>query len=157
MSAINLIEEVLQYSSVFQVGGEKLLTHTTYLTELPCREKKMRRIARNFRRLFFQEHRTQLTTNIAVVGPAGTGKTVTVRHTIEHLQTLAQEQAITIYCDYRNAWVTRKKTTILLSFLRDQFGFYNRGRNDSEALDRLNERILHEDNEPIRLLDLSSH
>jgi Cdc6-like AAA superfamily ATPase len=91
MTAINLIEEVLQYSSVFQAGGEKLLTHTTHPRELPCWEKEIRRIARNFRLILLQDNRNHFATNIAVVGPAGTGKTVTVRHTIEHIQALAQE------------------------------------------------------------------
>ena len=141
--SVDIIQDALFSSSVFKEGGERTL-HQSYIPEiLKFREDNIRRITQNFRPLFLARNRGSegFSTNIALTGPAGVGKTVTARYTIEHLHTMAERHHIKLYTDYKNCWTTRTKTSILRSFLRDRFGVASRGFSDEESTDILIRRL----------------
>ncbi len=141
--SVDIIQDALFSTSVFKEGGERTL-HQSYIPEiLKFREDNIRRITQNFRPLFLTRNRgvEGFSTNIALTGPAGVGKTVTARYTIEHLHTMAERHHIKLYTDYKNCWTTRTKTSILRSFLRDRFGVASRGFSDEESTDILIRRL----------------
>ncbi|MFX1282349.1 MAG: Cdc6/Cdc18 family protein [Promethearchaeota archaeon] len=153
--SVDIIRDAVFSSSIFKEGGEKTLNQAYIPNELKFREDNIRRISQNFRPLFLSENRgiEGFSTNIALTGPAGVGKTVTARYTVDHLQVMAERHHIKLYTDYKNCWTTRTKTSILRSFLRDQFGVASRGFSDEESTDILIRRLNSEQAYLILILD----
>ncbi|MHA2319362.1 MAG: Cdc6/Cdc18 family protein, partial [Candidatus Hodarchaeales archaeon] len=122
---------------------------------LNFREDHIRRISQNFRELFVSKGGglEGFSTNIALTGSAGIGKTVTSRYTVERLQAMAEKYRVKVYIDYKNCWTTRTKTSILRSILRDQFGVASRGFSDEESTDILIRRLNSEQAYLILILD----
>jgi Cdc6-like AAA superfamily ATPase len=152
---VDIIQDALFSSSVFKEGGERTLNQAYIPDDLKFREDDIRRITHNFRPLFLSERGgiEGFSTNVALTGPAGVGKTVTTRYTVERLQTMAERYHIKLYTDYKNCWTTRTKTSILRSFLRDQFGVASRGFSDEESTDILIRRLNSEQAYLILILD----
>ncbi|MFX0087068.1 MAG: AAA family ATPase, partial [Candidatus Hodarchaeota archaeon] len=153
--SVDIIQDALFSSSVFKEGGERTLNQSYIPNNLKYREENIRRISQNFRPLFLtQKGGTEgFSTNIALTGPAGVGKTVTARYTVESIQTMAEKYHIKLYTDYKNCWTTRTKTSILRSFLRDRFGVASRGFSDEESTDILIRRLNSEQAYLILILD----
>ncbi len=153
--SVDIIQDALFSSSVFKEGGERTLNQSYIPNELKFREDNIRRISQNFRPLFLTEKggAEGFTTNIALTGPAGVGKTVTARYTVENIQSMAEKYHIKLYTDYKNCWTTRTKTSILRSFLRDRFGVASRGFSDEESTDILIRRLNSEQAYLILILD----
>ncbi|MHA1215504.1 MAG: Cdc6/Cdc18 family protein [Candidatus Hodarchaeales archaeon] len=153
--SVDIIKDALFSSSVFKDGGERTLEQSYVPELLKYREDNIRRISQNFRSLFNQkEGGTEgFSTNISLIGPAGVGKTVTARYTVDHLREMAERHRIKLYTDYKNCWTTRTKTSILRSFLRDQFGVASRGFSDEESTDILVRRLNSEQAYSILILD----
>lgn len=153
--SVDIIQDALFASSVFKEGGENTLNQSYIPETLKFREDNIRRMTQNFRPLFLTENRgiEGFSTNIALTGPAGIGKTVTARYTIQHLQSMAERYHIKLYTDYKNCWTTRTKTSILRSFLRDQFGVASRGFSDEESTDILIRRLNSEQAYLVLILD----
>ncbi len=153
--SVDIIRDAVFSSSIFKEGGEKTLNQSYIPNELKFREDNIRRISQNFRPLFLSENRgiEGFSTNIALTGPAGVGKTVTARYTVDHLQVMAERHHIKLYTDYKNCWTTRTKTSILRSFLRDQFGVASRGFSDEESTDILIRRLNSEQAYLVLILD----
>ncbi|UCG90447.1 MAG: AAA family ATPase [Candidatus Heimdallarchaeota archaeon] len=153
--SVDIIRDAVFSSSIFKEGGEKTLNQSFIPNELKFREDNIRRISQNFRPLFLSESRgiEGFSTNIALTGPAGVGKTVTARYTVDHLQVMAERHHIKLYTDYKNCWTTRTKTSILRSFLRDQFGVASRGFSDEESTDILIRRLNSEQAYLVLILD----
>ena len=151
----DLIEKALFSDSVFKKGGEVTLNQAYVPDNLQFREDSIRRITQNFRPLFLTSNDGLhgFSTNIALIGPAGVGKTVTARYTIECIQTMAEKYHIKLYTDYKNCWTTRTKTGILRSFLRDRFGVASRGFSDEESTDIVVRRLNSEQAYLILILD----
>ncbi|MHA2225811.1 MAG: Cdc6/Cdc18 family protein [Candidatus Hodarchaeales archaeon] len=140
---VDIIQDALFSSSVFKEGGERTLNQSYVPELLKFREDNIRRITQNFRPLFLSKNGgvEGFSTNIALTGPAGVGKTVTARYTVERLRQMAERYRYKLYIDYKNCWTTRTKTSILRSFLRDQFGVASRGFSDEESTDILVRRL----------------
>lgn len=140
---VDIIQDALFSSSVFKEGGERTLNQSYVPELLKFREDNIRRITQNFRPLFLSKNGgvEGFSTNIALTGPAGVGKTVTARYTVERLRLMAEKYRYKLYIDYKNCWTTRTKTSILRSFLRDQFGVASRGFSDEESTDILVRRL----------------
>ncbi len=153
--SVDIIQDALFSSSVFKEGGERTLNQSYIPNELKFREDNIRRISQNFRPLFLTEKggAEGFSTNIALTGPAGVGKTVTARYTVENIQSMAEKYHIKLYTDYKNCWTTRTKTSILRSFLRDRFGVASRGFSDEESTDILIRRLNSEQAYLILILD----
>jgi orc1/cdc6 family replication initiation protein len=152
---VDIIQDALFSSSVFKEGGERTLNQAFIPEDLKFREDNIRRITHNFRPLFLGERGgvEGFSTNIALTGSAGVGKTVTARYTVEHLQTMAERYHIKLYTDYKNCWTTRTKTSILRSFLRDHLSVASRGFSDEESTDILIRRLNSEQAYLILILD----
>ena len=153
--SVDIIQDALFSSSVFKEGGERTLNQSFVPDILNFREDHIRRITQNFRELFTKESGGYegFSTNIALTGSAGIGKTVTSRYTVERLQKAADKYHIKVYTDYKNCWTTRTKTSILRSILRDQFGVASRGFSDEESTDILIRRLNSEQAYLILILD----
>ncbi len=153
--SVDIIRDAVFSSSIFKEGGEKTLNQSYIPIDLKFREDNIRRLSQSFRPLFLSENKgiEGFSTNIALTGPAGVGKTVTARYTVDHLQTMAERYNIKLYTDYKNCWTTRTKTSILRSFLRDQFGIASRGFSDEESTDILIRRLNSEQAYLILILD----
>ncbi len=153
--SVDIIRDAVFSSSIFKEGGEKTLNQAYIPEELKYREDDIRRLSQNFRPLFLTENRgiEGFSTNVALTGPAGVGKTVTARYTVDHLRNMANRYHIKLYTDYKNCWTTRTKTSILRSFLRDQFGVASRGFSDEESTDILIRRLNSEQAYLVLILD----
>ncbi|MFX0126026.1 MAG: Cdc6/Cdc18 family protein [Candidatus Hodarchaeota archaeon] len=150
----DIIQDALFSSSVFKEGGERTLNQSYIPDDLKYREDDIRRISQNFRPLFQEKDGIEgFSTNLALTGPAGVGKTVTTRYTVERLQRMAERYHIKLYTDYTNCWTTRTKTSILRSFLRDKFSVASRGFSDEESTDILIRRLNSEQAYLILILD----
>lgn len=154
-TSADIIQDALFSSSVFKVGGENTLNQSYIPDDLKHREDNIRRISQNFRPLFIgdKEKFEGFSTNVALIGPAGVGKTVTSRYTVEKLQSMAEKYRIKLYTGYKNCWTTRTKTSILRSFLRDQFGIASRGFSNEESTDILVRRLNSEHAYLVLILD----
>ena len=154
--SVDIIQDALFSSSVFKEGGERTLNQAYIPEDLKFREDDIRRITHNFRPLFLGERGgvEGFSTNIALTGSAGVGKTVTARYTVERLQTMAERYHIKLYTDYKNCWTTRTKTSILRSFLRDHLSVASRGFSDEESTDILIRRLNSEQAYLILILDI---
>jgi len=153
--SIDIITDALFSSSVFKEGGERTLDQSYIPDTLNFREDHIRRISQNFRELFVNKGGGSegFSTNIALTGSAGIGKTVTSRFTVERLQAMAEKYRVKVFIDYKNCWTTRTKTSILRSILRDQFGVASRGFSDEESTDILIRRLNSEQAYLILILD----
>jgi cell division control protein 6 len=153
--SVDIIRDAVFSSSIFKEGGEKTLNQAYIPEELKYREDDIRRLSQSFRPLFLTENRgiEGFSTNVALTGPAGVGKTVTARYTVDHLRDMAGRYHIKLYTDYKNCWTTRTKTSILRSFLRDQFGVASRGFSDEESTDILIRRLNSEQAYLVLILD----
>ena len=153
--SVDIIKDALFSSSVFKESGERTLDQSFIPDTLNFREDHIRRISQNFRELFVSKGGglEGFSTNIALTGSAGIGKTVTSRHTVERLQAMAEKYRVKVYIDYKNCWTTRTKTSILRSILRDQFGVASRGFSDEESTDILIRRLNSEQAYLILILD----
>lgn len=153
--SVDIIKDALFSSSVFKESGERTLDQSFIPDTLNFREDHIRRISQNFRELFVSKGGglEGFSTNIAITGSAGIGKTVTSRYTVERLQTMAEKYRVKVYIDYKNCWTTRTKTSILRSILRDQFGVASRGFSDEESTDILIRRLNSEQAYLILILD----
>lgn len=153
--SVDIIRDAVFSSSIFKEGGEKTLNQAYIPEELKYREDDIRRLSQNFRPLFITQNRgiEGFSTNVALTGPAGVGKTVTARYTVDHLRAMADRYHIKLYSDYKNCWTTRTKTSILRSYLRDQFGVASRGFSDEESTDILIRRLNSEQAYLVLILD----
>jgi cell division control protein 6 len=153
--SVDIIKDALFSSSVFKESGERTLDQSYIPDTLNFREDHIRRISQNFRELFVSKGGglEGFSTNIALTGSAGIGKTVTSRYTVERLQAMAEKYRVKVYIDYKNCWTTRTKTSILRSILRDQFGVASRGFSDEESTDILIRRLNSEQAYLILILD----
>ncbi|MHA1542335.1 MAG: Cdc6/Cdc18 family protein [Candidatus Hodarchaeales archaeon] len=153
--SVDIIKDALFSSSVFKESGERTLDQSFIPDTLNFREDHIRRISQNFRELFVSKGGglEGFSTNIAITGSAGIGKTVTSRYTVERLQAMAEKYRVKVYIDYKNCWTTRTKTSILRSILRDQFGVASRGFSDEESTDILIRRLNSEQAYLILILD----
>ncbi|MHA1512528.1 MAG: Cdc6/Cdc18 family protein [Candidatus Hodarchaeales archaeon] len=153
--SVDIITDALFSSSVFKEGGERTLDQSYIPDTLNFREDHIRRISQNFRELFVNKGggNEGFSTNIAITGSAGIGKTVTSRFTVERLQAMAEKYRVKVFIDYKNCWTTRTKTSILRSILRDQFGVASRGFSDEESTDILIRRLNSEQAYLILILD----
>ena len=153
--SVDIIKDALFSSSVFKERGERTLDQSFIPDTLNFREDHIRRISQNFRELFADKGGgiEGFSTNIALTGSAGIGKTVTSRYTVERLQAMAEKYRVKVYIDYKNCWTTRTKTSILRSILRDQFGVASRGFSDEESTDILIRRLNSEQAYLILILD----
>ena len=153
--SFDIIQDALFSSSVFKEGGETTLNQAYIPDDLKFREDIIRRITQNFRPLFLMKNIGPggFSVNIALTGPAGVGKTVSARFTMEKIHTMAEKHHIKLYTYYKNCWTTRTKTSVLRSFLRDNLSVASRGFSDEESTDILIRRLNSEQAYLVLILD----
>jgi cell division control protein 6 len=153
-------ERGLYSGSVFRDGGERTLTPSFVPDALKFRDQTLHSIAQNFRPLFRSDPEKWPTepfsTNIAVTGPAGVGKTAVIRYSGGRIQKAAEKANLRVYVYYRNCWSTRSRIAIIRSLLRDEFDVSARGFSEEEATHILMTRLKSEEAHLLMILDEAS-
>ncbi|MHA1167074.1 MAG: Cdc6/Cdc18 family protein [Candidatus Hodarchaeales archaeon] len=146
------LEEFMKMESVFK--DENTLFQPYIPKRLPHRDKQIKRLALNFRPLINQKPGTGgFACNIAVIGPAGVGKTVTGKWFAEELKHLAKGKGIRIDTHYVDCYNNRTRNSILNSIMREKFEITTRGFGTEEIIDNMRRRLVHEDRYLILILD----
>ncbi len=153
-------ERGLYSGSVFQEAGERSLSPSFVPDVLKFRDQELHSIAQNFRPLFRSEpQKWQLepfSTNIALTGPAGVGKTSIIRYSGTRIKKAAEKANLRVYVYYRNCWSARSRIAIIRSLLRDEFDVSARGFSEEETTHILMTRLNSEDAHIILILDEAS-
>ena len=147
------IDQGLFGSSIFK--NEQALDQNYLPERLPHREETQKGIARSFRPLFTNEQARMggFASNIAIIGPAGVGKTSCARLTLRKIGERAEKSGIKLVGEYFSCWVHRTRTRILSSLLANRFGVSTRGFSDEESLEILVRRLRTEKSHLIIILD----
>ena len=146
----DIIRDALYGASVFL--DETKLYPEFVPDKLPHREDVIRQLASHMRPLITGQYGT----NIAVTGPAGVGKTVTVKRTMFDFARTLKESGKNISYAYYNCYTFRTKTAILRNLLSDKFQISTRGFSDEEILEMLMKRLDKEQKHLLVVLDEAS-
>ncbi|MHA2272098.1 MAG: Cdc6/Cdc18 family protein [Candidatus Hodarchaeales archaeon] len=153
-------ERGLYSGSVFRDGGERTLSPSFVPDALKFRDPTLHSIAQNFRPLFRSDPQgwqvEPFSTNIAVTGPAGVGKTAVIRYSGGRIAKAAEKANFRVYVYYRNCWSTRSRIAIIRSLLRDEFDVSSRGFSEEEATHILMTRLKSEEAHLVMILDEAS-
>lgn len=139
----DIIRETLLSSTVFK---DQNTLHSDYVPEdLPHRENELRELAASLRPLFQVSESASdvaFSSHIAIIGPAGVGKTVTVKYLLKELEKMAKQQSsVNVIVDYRNCWAIRSKSEIIRVVAREKFGLQSRGFSDTEIIENIISRL----------------
>ena len=153
-------ERALYSGSVFRDGAERTLSSSFVPDVLRFRDATLHSIAQNFRPLFRSDpqkwHVEAFSTNIAVTGPAGVGKTAVIRYSGLRIKQAAEKAGLKVYVYYRNCWSVRSRIAVIRSLLRDEFDVSTRGFSEEETTHILMTRLNSEDAHLIMILDEAS-
>ncbi len=133
----DIIRDTLFSSTVFK---DQNTLHSDYVPDdLPHRENELRELAASIRPLFKTSgsSETAFSSHIAIIGPAGVGKTVTVRYLLKELEKMTKQSSINVIVDYRNCWAIRSKSEIIRVLARERFGLQSRGFSDTEVIESI--------------------
>ncbi len=115
--------------------------------ELPCRREQLLELSRACRPLLKNGLSSRI--HLAVVGPSGIGKTVTIKYLAQRLMDATSDSTCEILCVYYNGYVTRTVPTLFRDISRRQFNIDGRGYSDQElryylfqALKRTKKKLL---------------
>ncbi len=105
----------------------------SYVPEkLYCRDKEIKNLIYNFRRIL--EEREQPTISCLILGKGGVGKTATARYFGRNFKSIALEKDVNIFVEYFNCINFRSKSKIVRELLAKYTHGSGRGFSDDEAL-----------------------
>ena len=110
----NNIDKYLSGKSVFK--NEQTLDLKYVPPKLPRRREELARLTRNFRPLVNKNGAFSI--NIAIIGPAGVGKTATTKFFCERFVEAAQKRDVEIISTYYNCYTFRTISAILRNLLK---------------------------------------
>ncbi len=118
--------------------------HSDYVPDdLPHRENELKELAASLRPLFQPSSNSDVafSSHIAIIGPAGVGKTVTVKYLLKELEKMTKQSSINVLVDYRNCWAIRSKSEIIRVIAREKFNLQSRGFSDTEIIENIISRL----------------
>jgi len=145
----NLIERALLSASVFK--NEETLHPAFVPPLLPSREEQLLRLSHAFKPLLSKEGAYAV--NVAVIGPPGTGKTVSIRYFGRGLESAAAKQSIKVRFEYYDCFMFRTKSAILRDLLTERFKVTSRGFSDEEITTMIQRRLTRENVRLVLCLD----
>jgi cell division control protein 6 len=145
----NNIEQYLKGQSVFT--NEHTLDLKYVPPKLPRRKDELARLTRDFRPLLNKEGAYSI--NIAIIGPAGVGKTATTKYFCEKFVAAAERRDVEILSAYYNCYTFRTVSAILRNLLTKHFGITSRGFSNYELLGMLTLRLKREAKHLLLVLD----
>ncbi len=145
----NDIERVLSEKSVFK--NELSLDLKYVPPKLPRRREDLLRLSRDFKPLINKNGAYSI--NVAIIGPAGVGKTATTKYFCERFVKAAKKRDVEILYTYYNCHTFRTKSAILRNLLSKYFSITSRGYSDYELLGMLTLRLKKENKRLIIVLD----
>jgi orc1/cdc6 family replication initiation protein len=145
----NAVEEVLFGKSVFR--NEATLLSEYVPPRLPCREREIVRLAQDFRPLLIKDG--AFAVDVAIIGEAGTGKSVLTKFVVERIAQAATKKNMKILFEYFNCYTFRTKSAVLRSLLTERFHVLSRGFSDEELLGMLIKRLVNENAKLVIVLD----
>ncbi len=150
----DIVRSAIYSTSVFK---DKRTLQLNYIpNKLPHREHQIRTLAHYFRPIFQEKHpSTNLgyNINIAIVGPAGIGKTATTRYTLDAIQQEANNKGINFYVAYRNCWTARTVSAVVSKAISHQFKVRTKGLTFDELLNILVQRLYTDNAYMVFILD----
>ncbi|NVM52131.1 MAG: AAA family ATPase [Candidatus Helarchaeota archaeon] len=145
----NDIEKFLTGKSVFK--NEQTLDLSYVPPKLPRRREELARLSRDFKPLVSKNGSYSI--NVAMIGPAGVGKTATTKYFCERFVKAAQKRSAEIIYTYYNCYTFRTKSAILRNLLSKYFTITSRGYSDYELLGMLTLRLKKEHKHLLIVLD----
>lgn len=145
----NDIEKFLSGKTVFK--NEQTLDLKYVPPKLPKRQDELRRLSRDFKPLVSKVG--SYSVNVAVIGPAGVGKTATTKYFCERFVKAAENRDVKIINTYYNCYTFRTKSAILRNLLSKHFTITSRGYSDYELLGMLTLRLKKENKHLLIVLD----
>nr|MDO8134323.1 AAA family ATPase [Candidatus Njordarchaeum guaymaensis] len=145
----NAVEEILFGKSVFR--NEATLLSEYVPPRLPRREREIVRLAQDFRPLLIKDG--AFAVNIAVIGEAGTGKSVLAKFVMERIVHAAMKKNMKMFFEYFNCYTFRTKSAVLRNLLTERFHVLSRGFSDEELLGMLIKRLVNENAKLVIVLD----
>lgn len=143
------IDKYLSGKSVFK--NEQTLDLQYVPPKLPRRREELARLTRDFRPLVNKSGSYSI--NIAIIGPAGVGKTATTKFFCERFIEAAHKRDIEIVYCYYNCYTFRTISAILRNLLTKNFGITSRGFSNYELLGMLTLRLKREKKHLLIVLD----
>lgn len=143
------IEKYLSGKSVFK--NEQSLDLNYVPAELPRRQEELARLTRNFKPIVSKSGSYSI--NVAITGPAGVGKTATVKFFCDRFVKAAEKRDINLICEYYNCYTFRTKSAILRNLISKRFTITSRGYSDYELLGMLTLRLKKESKQLLIVLD----
>jgi len=145
----NAVEEILFGESVFR--NEATLLSEYVPPRLPRREREIVRLAQDFRPLLMKDGAFGV--NVAIIGEAGTGKSVLAKFVMERIVQAATKKNIKIFFEYFNCYTFRTRSAVLRNLLTERFHVLSRGFSDEELLGMLIKRLANENAKLVVVLD----
>ncbi|MHA1131768.1 MAG: Cdc6/Cdc18 family protein [Candidatus Helarchaeota archaeon] len=145
----NNIEQFLSGQSVFK--NEQTLDLQYVPPKLPRRREELARLTRDFRPLLNKNGAYSI--NIAIIGPAGVGKTATTKFFCERFVTAAEKRDVEILYAYYNCYTFRTVSAILRNLLTKHFRITSRGFSNYELLGMLTLRLKRDARHLLLVLD----
>ena len=151
----NIVSEIID-KSLF--GTSVFKDETSFLRdyvpeELPCREKDLARIARDFRPIIIQE-KGDFSVNIAIVGRPGVGKTALSKLFKKNFIKSVKAKGKKVNFVYFNCYTFRTKSAIIRHLLEKYYNvFQARGFSDDQNLSQLMKSLENKNEHLVLILD----
>jgi len=124
----------------------------SYVPEkLYCRDKEIKNLIYNFRRIL--EEREQPTISCLILGKGGVGKTATARYFGRNFKSIALEKDVNIFVEYFNCINFRSKSKIVRELLAKYTHGSGRGFSDDEALKLILTQLIREKGYMLLVID----
>ncbi len=119
--------------------------------KLYCRDKTIKDLIYNFRRILEEEEQPSI--NCLILGKGGVGKTCTARYFGRNFKTIALEKDVDVFIEYYNCINFRSKSKIIRELLAKYTHGSGRGFSDDEALKLILKQLIREKGYMLLIID----
>jgi len=119
--------------------------------KLYCRDKIIKDLIYNFRRILEEEEQPSI--NCLLLGKGGVGKTCTARYFGRNFKTIALEKDVDVFIEYYNCINFRSKSKIIRELLAKYTHGSGRGFSDDEALKLILKQLIREKGYMLLIID----